>query len=449
MTAPLIARNVMIFLYQMMDQIQNQWKKSLMQLDQQISLTMKVVSSFKITPIHPHPTSQIRIIRSSSSAACSIWTIQTYDGKGNAKTVGGDEFYLEFFHDFRDSYDQYMPEVKHPLAVAKVLDREDGTYDLDFITSPIAMERIDSMHPDFKKLVDESREKQETYIHLPGGGNITVHFAYTCDIGRIPPPYKNEWKNGGYSKTSYNDIQIDVAPPVKLFQKPKQVVDLANFDKVILHGDSVMDGFGSHKHTILRSNIYTNGIWEALHSKSWEVFASGAGDAINQVINDLRKNVAASSKKVPLKIGLVMGSGVWDILADEKGQGMEFEDHRKAMRLLISRVQETCSNVQDADVTLIWKSMTSVHPHVVVIKGNRKGAFHRIKYMSSRRSEDLYKFQKEICQEMGVPLLDIYEGYDLSADWHFLNDGRHYRVDMNEAALNWFYSTIEPRVVPL
>ena len=63
--------------------------------------------------------------------------------------------------------------------------------------------------------------------------------------------------------------------------------------------------------------------------------------------------------------------------------------------------------------------------------------------MSSTRSRDLYEYQKEICNEMKVPFMDVYDAYHLSADWHYPTDGRHYRPELSEIVLNWFYSNPE------
>ena len=38
-----------------------------------------------------------------------------------------------------------------------------------------------------------------------------------------------------------------------------------------------------------------------------------------------------------------------------------------------------------------------------------------------------------------VACLDIYEATYLSADWTLPGDGRHYRPELNERMLSWFY----------
>ena len=39
-----------------------------------------------------------------------------------------------------------------------------------------------------------------------------------------------------------------------------------------------------------------------------------------------------------------------------------------------------------------------------------------------------------------IPFLDIYDATYLSAAWHRPLDSRHYRPQLNEMMLNWFYS---------
>ena len=142
-------------------------------------------------------------------------------------------------------------------------------------------------------------------------------------------------------------------------------------------------------------------------------------------------------------LAVVIGSSTWDILADDFGQGETFLDHCAAMRTWIETIRTKFPNV-----TLIWKSGTALHTHIVVNKqtnmfGPPQKAMKRIKYMSSTRSRELYEKQKEICRELHVPFLDVYDAYYLSGDFHFPTDGRHYRCELNQQVFNRFYSKPE------
>uniref|UniRef100_A0A7S1VFZ9 Uncharacterized protein n=1 Tax=Grammatophora oceanica TaxID=210454 RepID=A0A7S1VFZ9_9STRA len=109
------------------------------------------------------------------------------------------------------------------------------------------------------------------------------------------------------------------------------------------------------------------------------------------------------------------------------------------MRLLIEQVRHNHPNV-----TVVWKAPSATHAHVVVNRrspfGSIEKATKRIKYLSTSRSADLYHFQKEICRELNVPFMDVYDAYFLSGDWHFPTDGRHYRPELNHVIFNWFDS---------
>ena len=58
--------------------------------------------------------------------------------------------------------------------------------------------------------------------------------------------------------------------------------------------------------------------------------------------------------------------------------------------------------------------------------------------MSASRSEYLYTEQKKIMDEMGIPFLDLYEAYSLSAEWTYEHDGRHYHRQLTSRMLKWF-----------
>ena len=323
-------------------------------------------------------------------------------------------------------HDTLLPDksAEHPAAVAQVKDLEDGTYELVFISSPMM---ATAMEP-----TDQSIYKK--------GGNLTIHFTYTCGIGRLAPPTKNLWTNGGYTQTSYTvHIEDDNAPPIRLFERPKRVVDLEEFHHVAFVGDSVMEQFTSHNGVAFHSNLtFSRNMGRALNSNTWESFVGQASSDISKakhLVLEQHPNLKDS-----IRLAIVMGSSTWDILADDLGQGQHFTDHRSAMKKLIGKMRENHPNV-----TLIWRSPSAVHNHVVVNKqtkwfGPVEKAVKRIKYLASSRSRDLYKYQKEICDELNVIFLDVYNAYYLSGDWHYPTDGRHYRGELNHAILNWFYS---------
>ncbi len=185
-----------------------------------------------------NPTSQIRILRTPAGSSHTKWTIQTYDQNGSKKTVGGDEVYIEFHHDEHNIHDKNIigKDLKYPIAAAEVEDMGNGKYELEFVSTPVTMEKKDTMN-------FLNSHNENGIVMLPGGGKLTIHFVFTCGIGQIPPPLKDSWKNGGHSHTTYAMIPTDISPPIRVFEKPERVVDFAKFDNVIFIGDSVMQHF--------------------------------------------------------------------------------------------------------------------------------------------------------------------------------------------------------------
>jgi hypothetical protein len=359
-------------------------------------------------------TSQIRLYMKAGRRG--KWYLQTLDSFGKDKLTGGDEFHVTFH-----SASKCDDMRQHPTVTANVKDFGNGTYELDFVTTP--------MFPDY-----DFNPISDT------GGNVTVHFVFTCGIGNLPPPTKKAWDNGGYTHTHYS-VAVPKAPPIRVFEPPARVVDFSGFDHVLLVGDSVMQQFAQHNRQYFRPNVsMSTNIGRPLTTAT-------VADFVSLVVKSIRKTLDAQPAGLP-KILLILGSSTWDILDDDTGQGTDFADHQKACRTLIALIGNLTLNTP---VTTVWKSPTAVHPHVVINRrtkwfGPIAAATQRIKYMSAGRAGALYKKQKAIMAELQVPFLDVYEATYLSADWHFPTDGRHYTPQLNQAMFNWFYSQPAPNL---
>jgi hypothetical protein len=60
--------------------------------------------------------------------------------------------------------------------------------------------------------------------------------------------------------------------------------------------------------------------------------------------------------------------------------------------------------------------------------------------MSNSRARILYEKQKSLMAELGIPFLDLWEAYYLSADRMLTGaDGRHYTSALNMLMQSWFY----------
>jgi hypothetical protein len=371
------------------------------------------------------PTSQVRLDIITAAAgqkgdSGSIkWILQALDEYGLMKRVGGDEFYISLHHEsyhYNDSNPQNQQD--HPMAVAEVTDLGDGRYELDFVQSPM----------------DLYSNNQGLASALQTGAQITltVHFVYTCGVARLSPPSKEEWTTGGFIQTEYTvnmDEKVPI-PPIRPFIPPSAEstgLDLESFDHVVFIGDSLMQQFGGcqgvpfHSSTTIMPNV-----GKPLNTRT-----------VGKFFEVTEKGIKQAGFR---NLAVVIGSSTWDILADDVGQGETFFDHCAAMRTWIEKIRTKFPNV-----TLIWKSGTALHTHIVVNKrtkmfGPPQKAMERIKYMSSTRSRELYEKQKEICRELDVPFLDVYDAYYLSGDFHYPTDGRHYRCELNQQVFNRFYS---------
>eukprot|EP00984_Skeletonema_dohrnii_P026035 scaffold15292_cov111-Skeletonema_dohrnii-CCMP3373.AAC.4 len=345
------------------------------------------------------------------------WILQALDEYGLMKRVGGDEFYISLHHESYH-YNDINPQNQqdHPMAVAEVADLGDGRYELDFVQSPM----------------DFYSNNQASALQTGAQITLTVHFVYTCGVARLAPPSKEEWKTGGFIQTEYTvnmDEQVPI-PPIRPFIPPSAEstgLDLESFDHVVFVGDSIMEQF-----------VGCQGV--PFHSSTTIMPRVGAPlntQTVRKFIEFTEKGIEQAAFR---NLAVVIGSSTWDILADDLGQGETFLDHCAAMRTWIETIRTKFPNVK-----LIWKSGTALHTHIVVNKrthmfGPPQKAMKRIKYMSSTRSRELYEKQKEICRELHVPFLDVYDAYYLSGDLHFPTDGRHYRCELNQQVFNRFYS---------
>ena len=301
-------------------------------------------------------TSQVQLIMLPEGP----WRLQTFDAQGKPKTRGGDEFYVSFMSSAEASQEYqklWDEEPDHPTATAMVTDQMDGTYTLDFVRSPMSLE---------EQMDDTSLQ----------AGELTIHFVYSCGIGDMAPPTKETWQTGGAIQLFYS-VTLDRGPTIHAFVKPQTQVYLDSFDFVLFVGDSLMGQFVERKSMYLRSNLRSNGHSYALNTQSVQGF-------VDAVVGFTKKLLA--DKPSIQNLGVVLGSSTWDILADSMGQGATFTDHAQALRTYITQVRQRLGELGlPAPPTVLWKSATALHAHVVVDKttkffGAPGVALKRIKY---------------------------------------------------------------------
>jgi hypothetical protein len=362
-------------------------------LSEQLSSRIVVNASIgQVSPLENCAvTAQVRIQTSSTGQ----WTLQALDDQGRDKTIGGDEFYVTYA-------DQHLNQSRHVSLVAEVQDYKNGTYGLDFWTSP--------MNP--------------RPTNLTGAGRLAVYFQYTCGIGVFYDPLKANWRGSGTSGRSFviDDMPM---PGYSEFQPPTDI-DLSPYDKVISFGDSLMELLVKGRDTgYFRNKTFWKGnIWSPLNmetlSRTLNVLSDWHGE-------DLLNNHS--------RVALLMGSSVWDVIHDSTPQkNPNFDSNIKAVRELVAIVRERYPGV-----ALFWKSPSALHIHRVGKKCKR-GCKIGVRYMSASRTKQLYNLQKKAISEcLDVYWMDLYQGYYLSADYTRSDDGRHYVDGFNEAMLSWLY----------
>ncbi len=358
------------------------------------------------------PTAQIKLYQMIVNGSTS-WFIQTYDQYGSEKTVGGDEFYI----DYTDEHPKHKQKKgvngdTGPDAVAFVRDLKNGTYYLDFVSTPM------------------SRVKKKST--LKSEGRIKVYFEYTCGVGMLPQPTKLNWKASGamYQKPLYKDNFP--RPSIRIFQPPR-TPNLSSYSLVIFFGDSTMyqlavKGIDDNgKKIFFRPNItYANNVRSQLTK-----------DRMKK--NFLRKLFIFHNKQLRDldNVALVLGSSIWDLLIGDNIQGPDFDDHLEACRDLVKIVKERYPKV-----SLYWKGTSSLHAHRVnctEANYDYQDCLNSTKYLSNSRVQRLEMKQRLLMKELKVPYLDVFPAYYLSAHFMAPGDGRHAIPSLNEKILNWFF----------
>lgn len=151
------------------------------------------------------PTAQVQILTTTKP----FWTLKTFDQDGRAKLVGGDEFYIVYNRaaggggaEIKEK-DKEEEQQRDPTAVALIHDNGDGSYTLDFVTTPM------------KPNLATDKLTSSSFAVL---GNLTVYFDYTCNIGSLAPPSKKMWKNNGSTSIAHTISTMQQQPPIRLFQ---------------------------------------------------------------------------------------------------------------------------------------------------------------------------------------------------------------------------------------
>ena len=345
-------------------------------------------------------TSQVRILQKGNGQ----WFLESLDPQGNLKSVGGDEFYIEFrSHDALES--------KHPTAVAVVKDLQDGTYALDFYRS---------------LMKDESIMAKKTIKN----GMLRVWLQYTCDIGRMAPPSKDSWYNGGYFTAIYWEKTLQYAPSINEIPTMKLSNNrtLDEYDLVLYIGDSIM------------RNLHAPAQPPPFQSKSF--FMGSVANPLNSTTVDrflsMMKLTIRKGKKIvgvspDSNIAIILGSALWDVLIDME-QDSSFHNHLETIKKYIKQVKIDLKAYESDHFDIYWKLPTALHVHIVPDK-----AKHIARYMSTSRIHELYLLQKRLMGELDIPMMDYYLASYVSCSWLMPQDGRHYVPEFNKEISDIFF----------
>jgi hypothetical protein len=365
-------------------------------------------------------TSQVRIssIQESETGNDHYWMLESLDGTGQKKTIGGDEFYISYLD---EAYMNTNSSSHHPTAVAFVRDQQDGTYRLDFVTSPF---------------------NYKPHKSLTGHGLVMVSFQYTCGIGSMTNHTKDSWKHGGTSGSSPTvrllTANVSHAPPMRIFKPPPATLAFNNFSNVHVFGDSTMcqlvGTVWDSKKVSHRSNNYTN----LHHCTSQLAFAIHPGTAISAV-GGIARGAYDGGKILTndASTALILGAGAWDLFRNPypltvEGPGYT---HLVGCQMMVEKIRELFPNI-----TLIWRSMTAMHIHAVALgRLGQHAVAERVRYLSTSRAERLYRQQKALMEKLNVTFLDVYEATYLLADYTQYSDALHYTPVANARILAWLY----------
>ena len=375
------------------------------QLAYAMGMKNEVIDVINISNCNPTSSFRVESIDQDSSFSTQSWILISLDEHGLAKTVGGDEVFV-IYHDASWN-------GARSTHVALVTDQSDGTYLLDFWTTP--------MIPELPLL--------KNY------GSLTIKLMHTCHIGAMAPPTKDSWVHGGLLNTHFVFENVPI-PPFSYFEEPQHKSDTnkhINFSQhrlLISFGDSLHKQFvkkGERKWH--RPGVY----WKqnpdlplntTTLPRFLELLEEWHGD-------ELRKG----------GVGLVIGSAAWDVIHNDPSHTNPdpvFVNHLAACREYAIAVRDRYSAA-----VVYWRLPYALQPHAVDVPQCLEKAQCRdaTRYMSVSRMEYLYHEQKKIMQKLDdILIIDLYKASYLSGEWSPSGDGRHYLVGFNRKVLNWFYN---------
>jgi hypothetical protein len=125
-------------------------------------------------------------------------------------------------------------------------------------------------------------------------------------------------------------------------------------------------------------------------------------DTIFQKLRDWHgSNLTAAAVHAEKHIAVVAGSLFWEILRDHTDPG--YQRHAAACRSFVTRFRSEFPGVD-----LYWKSPSALHFHKLrMLRVDHDVLLHeRARFMSQALPYQVYRLQKALMNELGVPFLD-------------------------------------------
>jgi len=372
------------------------------------------------------------------------WTMTSLDSEGNVKTHGGDEFYISYTLDNTADHS--------PDAVARIVDRADGTYELYFMQS---------------RSPRRSLEPPADII-----GVLNIHLLYTCAASFLDPPEKTNWKEDGSINAVWTEVGVR-PPPFGWFKTaPRRFPEIATeYDFVLAVGNSLMRNFvwscfamdniesgscnnfmkrvrGKHitatleSRTGMRHNlVYSNGLGGPLNTNTVH---SAFLPRIESGLEEQKESENRLGSIREDRSAFILGSCIWDLYAvydlesfNQNGGNHRFgfydgvDDHLEAIRILISETRRLHPLRK-----IYWKGCTAVHRQLHVTMPSYFNATtpdvarESVWYTSLIRGRHLDAAQKELLEELNVPVIDMFEITYEMPELHRDGDTKHYNAEM-------------------
>jgi len=368
-------------------------------------------------------TSRVRITNKKTIGEDGVpghMILQSMALDGTMKTVGGDEFYVKY------TASNQTNVGSSPDAVAHITDLHNGMYELHFVQPFV---------PIYSGIVETQGAQRSLHVDLQGG-KLEVNLDYTCGIGGLWPPAKDNWFYGG-TIDSHWEIAVDslMVPSITMLkdrQLPQNFRIFNQYDNIYGVGDSLMrqfvrdetDGVNNANPIFRRRNFHVLNIGQPLNMVTLPSWLRSIDGLLQEHPDAYHGNFASA---------FVLGSGVWD-LANSKET---IESHIEAMGKYIDYVQKKAPLAP-----IYWKSMTDTHVAVfdlASLEGDTSDARRILKYCTRTRAKALYDAQSEVLLRMKIPVLDMYNITFEAEEWHRPNDAYHYQAKFGDFLMNYFY----------